>query len=73
MYLLRSAALFLLFFFLIFSLKNLKTKEERKLKRKQNKQSFKEKQVISDEIQQKKEDTAAQTQQKGTDSYILAL
>ncbi|XP_074528283.1 E3 ubiquitin-protein ligase TTC3 [Halichoeres trimaculatus] len=46
------------------SVKNLKTKEQRKLKRKQNKQSFKEKQVISDEIQQKKEDTASQTQQK---------
>ncbi|XP_034540363.1 E3 ubiquitin-protein ligase TTC3 [Notolabrus celidotus] len=46
------------------SLKNIKSKEERKLRRKQHKQSFQEKQVISNEILQKKEDSASQAQQK---------
>lgn len=46
------------------SLKKLKSKEERKLKRKQHKASFQENQVINDEIVQKKEDSASQTQQK---------
>ncbi|KAI3373929.1 hypothetical protein L3Q82_022497 [Scortum barcoo] len=46
------------------SLKKLKSKEERRLRRKQHKQSFQEKQVIIDEILQKKEDSAAQIQQK---------
>uniref|UniRef100_A0A3Q3QK17 RING-type domain-containing protein n=1 Tax=Monopterus albus TaxID=43700 RepID=A0A3Q3QK17_MONAL len=44
------------------SLKKLKSKEERKLKRKQHKASFQENQVINDEIVQKKEDSASQTQ-----------
>ncbi|XP_073335984.1 E3 ubiquitin-protein ligase TTC3 [Pagrus major] len=46
------------------SLKKLKSKEERRLKRKQHKQSFQEKQAINDEILQKKEDSATQIQQK---------
>ncbi|XP_040906849.1 E3 ubiquitin-protein ligase TTC3 isoform X2 [Toxotes jaculatrix] len=46
------------------SLKKLKSKEERKLKRKQHKQSFQDKQTLNDEILQKKEDSASQSQQK---------
>ncbi|KAM8742285.1 E3 ubiquitin-protein ligase TTC3 isoform 2-T2 [Acanthopagrus schlegelii] len=46
------------------SLKKLKSKEERRLKRKQHKQSFQEKQAINDEILQKEEDSATQIQQK---------
>ncbi|XP_042355060.1 E3 ubiquitin-protein ligase TTC3 [Plectropomus leopardus] len=47
------------------SLKKLKSKEEHRLKRKQHKQSFQEKQVINDEIlQQKDSDSATQSQQK---------
>ncbi|XP_070700307.1 E3 ubiquitin-protein ligase TTC3 [Pempheris klunzingeri] len=46
------------------SLKKLKSKEERKLKRKEHKQSFQENQVINDEILQQKEESAPQSQQK---------
>ncbi|KAM9348197.1 E3 ubiquitin-protein ligase TTC3 isoform 1-T1 [Symphorus nematophorus] len=46
------------------SLKKLKSKEERRLKRKQHKQSFQEKQAINDEILQKKEESPTQIQQK---------
>ncbi|XP_063752092.1 E3 ubiquitin-protein ligase TTC3 isoform X2 [Eleginops maclovinus] len=46
------------------SLKNLKSKDEHRLKRKQHKQSFQEKQTISDEILQLKEDSSTQSQQK---------
>ncbi|XP_056252841.1 E3 ubiquitin-protein ligase TTC3 isoform X1 [Seriola aureovittata] len=46
------------------SLKKLKSKEERRLKRKQHKQSFHDKQAINDEILQQKEDSATQSKQK---------
>ncbi|XP_049448756.1 E3 ubiquitin-protein ligase TTC3-like isoform X9 [Epinephelus fuscoguttatus] len=46
------------------SQKKLKSKEEHKLKRKQHKQSFQEKQAINDDILQQKEDSATQSQQK---------
>ncbi|XP_041808110.1 E3 ubiquitin-protein ligase TTC3 isoform X2 [Chelmon rostratus] len=46
------------------SLKKLKSKEERRLRRKQHKQSFQEKQAINDEILQQEEDSATQIQQK---------
>ncbi|XP_031163906.1 E3 ubiquitin-protein ligase TTC3 isoform X2 [Sander lucioperca] len=46
------------------SLKKLKSKEEHRLKRKQHKQSFQEKQAINDEILQQKEDSATESQQK---------
>jgi len=44
----------------------LKSKEEHKLKRKQHKQSFQEKQAINDEILQQEEPSPAHSQQKGT-------
>lgn len=50
------------------SLKKLKSKEEHRLRRKQHKQSFQEKQAINDEILQQKEDSASQIQQKGASS-----
>ncbi|KAA8586527.1 hypothetical protein FQN60_000363 [Etheostoma spectabile] len=46
------------------SLKKLKSKEEHRLKRKQHKQSFQEKQAINEEILQQKEDSATESQQK---------
>ncbi|XP_067350334.1 E3 ubiquitin-protein ligase TTC3 isoform X1 [Channa argus] len=46
------------------SLKKLKSKDERRLKRKQHKLSFQDKQVINNEILQKKEDSSAHSQQK---------
>uniref|UniRef100_UPI0037E877C5 E3 ubiquitin-protein ligase TTC3 isoform X2 n=1 Tax=Semicossyphus pulcher TaxID=241346 RepID=UPI0037E877C5 len=46
------------------SRKKLKSKEEHRLKRKQQKQSYQETQVISEEVLQEKEDTATQSQQK---------
>ncbi|GAA6232084.1 E3 ubiquitin-protein ligase TTC3 isoform X1 [Lates japonicus] len=46
------------------SQRKLKSKEERRLKRKQHKQSFQDKQTINDDILQRKEDSAAQSQQK---------
>ncbi|XP_040005751.1 E3 ubiquitin-protein ligase TTC3 [Xiphias gladius] len=46
------------------SLKKLKSKEEHRLRRKQHKQSFQDKQAINDEILQQKEDSATQSQQK---------
>ncbi|XP_026183559.1 E3 ubiquitin-protein ligase TTC3 isoform X2 [Mastacembelus armatus] len=46
------------------SLKKLKSKEERRLRRKEHKVSFHDKQTISDEILQQKEDSVAQSQQK---------
>ncbi|XP_074467867.1 E3 ubiquitin-protein ligase TTC3 [Sebastes fasciatus] len=46
------------------SLKKLKSKEEHRLKRKQPKQSFQEKQAINEEILQQKEDPGTQNQQK---------
>ncbi|XP_034744945.1 E3 ubiquitin-protein ligase TTC3 [Etheostoma cragini] len=46
------------------SLKKLKSKEEHRLKRKQHKQSFQEKQAINEEILQHKEDSATESQQK---------
>ncbi|XP_023117643.2 E3 ubiquitin-protein ligase TTC3 isoform X2 [Amphiprion ocellaris] len=46
------------------SQKKLKSKEERRLKRKQHKQSFQDNQTINEEILQQKEDTATQSQQK---------
>lgn len=62
--LLIKRAAFVLFY--SFSLKKLKSKEGHRLKRKQHKQSFQEKQAINDEILQQKEDSASQTQQKGS-------
>ncbi|XP_068455847.1 E3 ubiquitin-protein ligase TTC3 [Clinocottus analis] len=46
------------------SLKKLKSKEEHKLKRKQHKELFQEKQAINDEILQQKEDSPTHGQQK---------
>ncbi|KAG7217207.1 hypothetical protein INR49_027751 [Caranx melampygus] len=46
------------------SLKKIKSKEERRLKRKTHKQSFQDKQVINDEILQQKQDSATQSEQK---------
>ncbi|KAM9332192.1 E3 ubiquitin-protein ligase TTC3 isoform 1-T1 [Pholidichthys leucotaenia] len=46
------------------SLKKLTLKADRKLKRKQDKQYFQDKQPISEEILQQKEDSASQSQQK---------
>ncbi|XP_059207602.1 E3 ubiquitin-protein ligase TTC3 isoform X2 [Centropristis striata] len=46
------------------SLKKLKSKEEHRLKRKQHKQSFQEKQAINEEILQQKEDSATQQSQQ---------
>ncbi|XP_008299262.1 E3 ubiquitin-protein ligase TTC3 [Stegastes partitus] len=46
------------------SLKKLKSKEDRRLKRKQHKQSFQDKQTINEEILQQKEATATQSQQQ---------
>ncbi|KAM4727125.1 E3 ubiquitin-protein ligase TTC3 [Anableps anableps] len=44
--------------------KKLKSKEDQKQKRKQFKQTFKDKQIISDETLQKKDDSGTQSQQK---------
>lgn len=57
-----------MFFFLYFCSLKLKPKEEQRLKRTQNKQSFQEKQSINNEILPPKEDSASQTQQKGSSS-----
>ncbi|XP_045895340.1 E3 ubiquitin-protein ligase TTC3 [Micropterus dolomieu] len=46
------------------SLKKLKSKEEHKLKRRQHKQSFQDKQAINDDILQQKDESASQSQQK---------
>lgn len=55
-------------FFFFSSVKNLKSKEERRLRRKAHKQSFQDKQVIKDEILQKKQDSASSAQ-KGTTAH----
>ncbi|XP_051257776.1 E3 ubiquitin-protein ligase TTC3 isoform X2 [Dicentrarchus labrax] len=59
------------------SLKKLKSKEEHRLKRKQHKQAFQDKQTINDEILLKKEDSATQIQQKAwllyRDRYLLQI
>ncbi|XP_035522663.1 E3 ubiquitin-protein ligase TTC3 [Morone saxatilis] len=58
-------------------LKKLKSKEEHRLKRKQHKHAFQDKQIINDEILLKKEDSATQIQQKAwllyRDRYLLQI
>lgn len=58
------------FRFFVLSVKKVKSKEAQKEKRKLFKQTFKDKQMIRDEILQKKEESGTQSQQKGTNSYI---
>lgn len=59
------------------SIKKLKSKEDQKQKRKQFKQTFKDKQKISDEILQQKEESGTQSQQKAwlvyTDRVLLQI
>ena len=50
-------------FSVLFSVKKLKSKEEHKLKRKQHKQTFQEKQTINDDVVPQKDNSAVQTQQ----------
>lgn len=57
----------------LFSQKKLKSKEERKLKRKQHKQSVQAKRGIGDEILQQKEDSASHSQQKGKTSRTILV